>query len=391
MNKTITIYLCLLLVIFGLIIAAEQNTPKPIHWSPTYAINDKNPLGLYVFNAEMPTYFQDQKISTVTVSPYTFLEKHTAEDSETLMSVSDLCAFDQQSVNKICAFVRQGNNAFLSATLFPNELLDSLKLKMDSEVKWKEKPYNWVVNPKLSPKKYNLNEGNGNNYFSKIDTLQTTVLGYQSGDSTRVNFIKIALGKGSFFLHTQPNAFSNFHLLKANHAEYAQQVLSYVPKTNLLWYVKDQNGAVISDSPMRYILKQPALKWAWYFFLIGMILFIVFNVKRKQRIIPIITPLANTTVEFTKTIANLYYQEGDYDTVINKKIVFFLEKIRTDYYLDTTFLNEDFAKKLQIKSGKSPAVINNLLYLINNHRRSPHNSIDSDLIAINKAIEAFWA
>jgi hypothetical protein len=163
--------------------------------------------------------------------------------------------------------------------------------------------------------------------------------------------------------------------------------LSYIPKGTVFWYIKDQNGEVISDSPMRYILSQPALKWAWYIFLTGMFLFIIFNAKRKQRIVPIIKPLTNTTIDFTKTIGNLYYQEGNHDTIIDKKIIYFLEKIRNDYLIDTTQLDDDFIKKLHHKSGKDLVLIKRAVLLITNHRRSPYNSIEEDLIQINNAIE----
>jgi len=137
---------------------------------------------------------------------------------------------------------------------------------MNSEFKFRDSIYNWIANSKVSSKKYKLMEGVSNNFFSKIDTLNTTVLGCQNGDSTRINFIKVQYRNGSFLLHTQPTAFTNFHLLKKDHFEYAEQVLSYLPKTDLFWYTKNQNGALISDSPMRYILSQSALKWAWYLF-----------------------------------------------------------------------------------------------------------------------------
>ena len=188
-------------------------------------------------------------------------------------------------------------------------------------------------------------------------------------------------------LHTQPAAFTNFHLLKENHHEYAQKIISYIPKNDLFWLTKNQNGDIVSQSPMRYILSQPALRWAWWLFLIGTLVFMIFNAKRKQRIVPILPPLPNTTVDFVKTIGNLYFQEGNHDLIIDKKIVYFLEKIRTDYLLDTNKLDEDFIKKLHQKSGKNSLDIQKLVYLIQAHRKNPHESMEEDLIKINKAIE----
>src|SRR5690606_30346951 len=144
----------------------------------------------------------------------------------------------------------------------------------------------WLANKNVSRKKFPPTEGMGPYYFSKIDTLNTTVLGYQANKESqkRINFIKIPYRTGYFYLHTQPAAFTNFHLLKKDHYQYAESVLSYVPKGDVFWYTKGQNSESISGSPLRYILSQPALKWALYLSLIGILIFILFNAKRKQRI-----------------------------------------------------------------------------------------------------------
>ena len=119
----------------------------------------------------------------------------------------------------------------------------------------------------------------------------------------------------------QPASFTNYYLLNNKEFIYAEKVLSYLPKGNLFCLSKSQNGEQISESPMRYIFSQPSLKWAWLVFIFGMLFFMLFNAKRKQRIVPIIAPLQNTTVDFTKTIGNLYYQEGEHQNIINKKII----------------------------------------------------------------------
>ena len=395
MGRTLKIYIALLVLFLIGMVVIDANRPRPIDWTPTYSIKDKIPLGMYVFNEEIGSLLKNQKIEKLNTTPYEFFINHYNYDTivndyktkGTFLCIDENVAIDKQSVEEICTFVARGNHAFISSKEIPNEILDTLKLEQDSEYKYKDSIYNWVANPNLVSTKYKLIEGLGANYFSKIDTLKTTVLGYQSGDSTRVNFIKVKFGDGDFILHTQPAAFTNFHLLKGNHNQYAEKVLSYIPKGDVFWFLKNQNGAVVSDSPMRYILGQPALKWAWYFFLLGMIIFILFNAKRKQRIVPIIKPLANTTVDFTKTIGNLYYQEGDHDNIINKKIIYFLEKIRNEYLIDTSKLDDDFIKKFQLKSGKNLVDIQKVVFLINTHRKSPHNSIEEDLIQINNAIE----
>ena len=166
--------------------------------------------------------------------------------------------------------------------------------------------------------------------------------------------------------------------------------MSYIPDSEIYWQIQNQIGETISDSPLRFIFSQRSLKWAWLIGIFGMIFFIIFNAKRKQRIVPIIEPIRNTTIDFAKTIGNLYYLEGNHDDTINKKINYFLEKIRSDFMLDCSVLNDDFVKKLHQKSGKNLIDIQNVVFLINAYKKSPHDSIEDDLIKINNAIEKIF-
>jgi len=398
MSKSIKIYIAVLILVFAIILIADHNKQKPIDWRPTYSVNDKIPFGLYVFDKEINGILKTQKIERVSaVTPYEFLDSKYIPDTTsgkykikgTFLNISEYGDIDDQSITELCYFVSHGNSAFLSMKTFPKSLLDSLKIEINTSFPNEKISSVWMANKTLNSKKYSINkEEIGNNYFSKIDTLMTTVLGYQGNQKKKqINYIKVPYINGYFYLHTQPVAFTNYNLLKKDHYQYAESVLSYIPKGNIYWYTKGQNNESISDSPLRYIMSQPALKWAWYLFLIGILIFIIFNAKRKQRIVPILKPLPNLTLDFTKTIGNLYYQEGDHDNIIDKKIIYFLEKIRNEYLIDTTILDDEFIKKLHHKSGKEENDIRELVFLINEHRKSYHGSLEEDLIRINNAIE----
>ncbi|MEP6928831.1 MAG: DUF4350 domain-containing protein, partial [Flavobacterium sp.] len=383
MNKSIKIYIAILVVVFAIILIASSDQRKPIDWRPTYSVNDKIPYGLYIFDKEINGILKNQKIERIsTITPYEFLDSKYTGDSiagkykikGTFLNIAESGEIDDQSVTELFYFVSHGNNAFLSMKTFPKSLLDSLKIELNTDFQPADPNLMmWMANKKVSVKKYHFKDIGAENYFAKIDTAATTVLGYQGNEKQKhVNFIKVPYINGYFYLHLQPVAFTNYHLLKANHYQYTENVLSYLPKENIYWYTKGQNSESISDSPLRYILSQPALKWAWYLFLIGMLIFILFNAKRKQRIVPILKPLPNLTVDFTKTIGNLYYQEGDHENIIDKKIIYFLERMRNEYLLDTTKLDADFITKLHHKSGKDENDIRELVFLINEHRKSYH-------------------
>jgi hypothetical protein len=397
MSRTLKIYIAVLVTVLAIILLADGDERKPIDWRPTYSVNDKIPYGLFVFDKEIGGMFKNHKIQRIsTVTPYEYLDSQYDEDTlvenykikGNFINISESNTIDDQSIKEIFYFVSHGNSAFLSMKTFPKYLLDTLKIEVNSNFQSTGKTLVSLANKKYKGKKYNLPQSI-DDYFTKIDTANTTVLGYQSGklNTKNVNYIKVPFRQGYFYLHTDPIAFTNFHLLKDDHYQYAEGVLSYLPKADIFWYTKGQNNETISESPLRYILSQPGLMWAWYFFLFGMLIFIIFNAKRKQRVVPILKPLSNLTVDFTKTIGNLYYQEGDHHNIIDKKIIYFLEKIRTEYLIDTVKLDDTFVQKLHHKTGKDKTDIQELVFLINEHRKSYHGSLEEDLIRINDAIE----
>lgn len=394
MNNTIKIYIVFFILFLAGIIYIDAVKPKPVNWFPSYDLTKKDPFGLYVLDKEASYLFKENKIQKVIKTLYEFFNSENAlvdvefDYKGTIFSVSENYNLDSKSNKELLYFVGDGNTAFISCKDFPEMLMDSLNFRINSRFGLSDTVNVWMANKNLGQEKYNLNIGAGNIYFSEIDTLTTTVLGYQGKDNKKeINFIKVPYKEGYFYLHTQPASFTNYHLLKGNHFEYTEKILSYIPEGNLFWLVKDQNGEIISGSPLRYILSQPALKWAWLLFLSGMLLFIIFNAKRKQRIVPILKPLANTTVDFTKTIGNLYYQEGDHQNIINKKIIYFFEKIRNEYLIDTTVLDENFEKKLQLKTGKNIQDIKELVWLIKRINGPYYLCVEEDLIEINNAIE----
>lgn len=397
MSKNIKIYIAVLVFILILILIGDYNKQKPIDWRPTYSVNDKIPYGLYVFDKEIGGILKNQKIERIPdITPYEFLDSKYNEDSlvetytvkGTFIHIAQQNSIDDQSVKEIMYFVSHGNNAFLSMTDFPKTLLDSLKFEYTSSLLQTKNASVWMANKKVSSKVYKATT-DVSDYFTKIDTAVTTVLGYEGNPKVKknINFIKVPYKNGYFFLHLHPVAFTNYNLLKKDRYQYTENVLSYIPKGDVFWYTKSPNDENISASPLRYILSQPALKWAWYLFLIGMFIFMLFNAKRKQRIVPILQPLSNLTIDFTKTIGNLYYQEGDHKNIIDKKIIYFLERIRTEYLIDTAKLDDEFIKKLHHKTGKDEKDIQELVFLINEYRNSYHANIEQDLIRINDAIE----
>lgn len=435
MAKSLKTVIIVGLTILLLFLIISWIAPKQIDWSPTYNTKDKIPMGLYVFDHEIDSiwgprvsrikdplkdYFYDgyfeygNETDSLTTNSYSI---DTLEEVIPTDSLSDLKPKDQRAewmvysnllyinkdiywtdedVRNVCRFVEEGNSAFISCLDLPSSLQDVLNVSIVSLdfVPILRKTYDTLsltLDDSLEPFIID-NNGITGSYFTDYDTLTSHKLGYVNRPELKTpNFLKINYGKGIFFVHLEPAVFTNFHLLKDQHHLYVENILSYIPpEYEIIWTLHNQTSAVISDSPLRFILSQRSLRWAWYLLLAGIMTFIIFNLRRSQRVIPIIPKPTNTSVDFVKTIGNLYYLEGDIQNMIDKKIVYLLEKIRSDYLLNTDILDDKFVHLLQLKSGKEEKIVTQMIFLVNKHKESYYTRTIDDLKRLNNAIDFFY-
>jgi hypothetical protein len=293
-------------------------------------------------------------------------------------------------------FASNGNTVFISDFYPPEVLSDTLNLDVDYLLNKKDSISRYrFKNNLLTNRKTIIDKSDGDFFFRDVDNPNIEVLGYASENDERPNFIKMMHGDGAFYFHLNPKVFTNYHILKNEHYKHVEGVLSYLPNENLYFdsYSKIYNsyyGDAEKESNYDWFLDQQAFKWAWYLAILFALIFAVFNAKRRQRIIKIIKPLENTSLGFVKTISNLYFETQDYKNLIDKKITYFLEKIRTEYNLDTSVLDEDFIERLSLKSGKKKDVIIKLINYIN-WLDSKNEFFEENLVNLNRHIEAFYS
>ncbi|MEM6686714.1 MAG: DUF4350 domain-containing protein, partial [Bacteroidota bacterium] len=401
-NKKLKIYLGILIAIIVAAAFFEISRPTPIDWSESYNERLTKPYDLKIFHSELDRILDNGKIRNIYRTPYEFFNAQYDWDtyeykiSGTYISISDDFLQDPSSIHEILDFAADGNTVFISSNDMSRYLRDSLNFSIRYDYRTASKAKLTFTNDRLVRNKIEVEKGIKNIYFSSIDTVNTKVLGYQQfeNDSTQTNytnFIEIPIGKGSFLLHTQPVTFTNLKLLEEEHYKYSEGVLAYIPNKDVFF---DSPNKIISsdgsnnDSELRFILAQPALRWAWYLALLFLCIFILFNAKRKQRVVKVIKPLENTTLDFTKTIGNLFYETKDHQNVVHKKITYFLEYLRTEYFMDTEALDDTFCKRLHQKSGKSLEETEKLIKLINTLRNKPFFD-ENDVLQITLAIEKF--
>ena len=393
MDKKTKIYAVLfVLLIFGYIYL-ESTKKQPVNWFPSYVAKHKIPLGTYVLNKELTTMFPSNSIETVEIPPYVYLQDSTR--TGTYFFVDEALNFGDAEFLRLLKFVARGNDVFISThgmnidTLnFETERLVSKNL--DEKVFFKQ------LNKAFKGKEYTYDRPFINQVFTKIDTINTTVLGitgYVNSNEERteegVNFVKHAYGKGSFYLHTFPEVFTNYNILKPAYEQHTANVLSYLNTDKpILWDSYYKTGKSGISSPMHYLLSSKYLKWSYYMALIGVLFFVIFEGKRKQRSIKVLTPLKNQTLAFTRTIANMYYEHQDHKNLAEFKISYLLEFIRTKLHIPTTTIDDTFYKFVALRSGNTFEEVEKLFKFCDEIHLNNQISMD-ELIKLNKMIEKF--
>lgn len=385
-------YILYISLAIGLFVIVKLMSPKHHNWTITYAHDDKNPYGAYAFSELLPGLFPPANILHTYKTLYEI--KDSIKLSDNIVSISTTFSADKEDCKVLLQHVARGGSAFIAAQYFLGHFSDSVGVstydyffKSGNLIDRKDTAVLKFANPQLDTlKEFQYRRDNIHNYFNRFDTTKTTVI--SKNDRGLPVTIRMQWGKGYIILNSTPLIFTNIYLLAQQNHEYVSTTLSYLPSNNVTWTEYYHLGRMEANTPLRFILTNEPLSWAYYILVIAILLFMIFEMKRRQRIIPIIKPLANTTLEFVQTIGNLYYQSAQHKNIAEKKILFFMDQIRSKYWVNTTHLDEACIQTLTRKTGQPEENVRNLINTIISIRSKNKISAE-ELMDLNKKIEKF--
>ncbi len=318
-------------LLFVLYVLVEYYSPKPLIWKETYHHKDKYPYGSYILFDRLEDLFPNYETSHKTVP-------ELAQRSGNLVITASVINFTDTEISKVMDKVYEGNTVLLSASQFNRPFLDSLKLSTDYTYDLGVINDSTVVDFK-GDKSAMYPENFFGTYFEVNDSTiedaegdKWTILASVSGNPV---MIKRKLGKGEIVLSTTPLIFTNYGVL-INHT-LAELALSQLPYETVHFTYFYQLGKVSSKSPFRYVLSQVALRWALYLTLFIILAFMILNSQRRQKVIPVVSPPVNTTVDYVKTLAALFRREKSYAKAKDKLVQHFLRKLHRRYGVPPSF------------------------------------------------------
>lgn len=376
-------------LLLGLVIWVELNRPKPIDWTATYSENDKIPYGTKIVYDLLPQLFENQHIRTNFNSVYQDFEEEIHEQ-ENHIFIQETLDLSDIECNYLLTHVAEGGHVFIAAEQLPQTLSDSLGVMTSyiSLLSTDSLSLNFTDADRRATHNYLFRRGVVDYSLQITDsTRQYKIL--SSGNPQTPTLMQIPYGAGSFLISSTPKVFTNYNMLYRNNAEYIAKAFSYLPVAAVCWE-SHYHGNKENQGLLNVVMQKPALRWAFNLTLIASILFIIFKGKRTQRIIPIIEPLRNTTLEFVGTIANLYFNKREHQRVAHKRILYFEEQVRQRYNFSAeAFGKPDFLSLLSHKANVPLQEIETLFGIINQINATA-TITDTQLVSLSQKIDLFW-
>lgn len=420
-------FLFAMLVLFVLFCLLQVNLPKKFVWSPTFSHVDKQPFGCFVFDSVLTqslpngyhvtkkTFFQlDQEHAKEKISVLMVVDQQNLKQ----LDVKYLCNIARRGGKVMVVASSSFDDGRNADTVVVDELERTFKVRIEDgtyfslrgilsglkahdndmydTIYWNNREtmyaaqsyrmfYNMVGGtlfvdsvPKVKRLAYTLSTA-GYDYrqdslyvgdFTGFDTIVDEKERIERIDTFAIKKIPVAVsvpyGKGEVIFVSSPLLFTNYGMLEGNTFVYIFRLMSYLadlPVYRTEAYVKTDAMLVAEQSPFREFIKRPPLRWALYLALLGVVLFMIFTARRRQRVIPIMSKPANRSLEFIQLIGTLYYQRKDHVDLVRKKFKLFAEELRKTAGVDISDVNTDdreyllLAEKTGMNSDRLKKVI----------------------------------
>ena len=398
-------FLFAMLVLFVLFCLLQVNLPKKFVWSPTFSHVDKQPFGCFVFDSVLTqslpngyhvtkkTFFQlDQEHAKERISVLMVVDQQDLKQ----LDVKYLCNIARRGGKVMVVASSSFDDGRNADTVVVDELERTFKVKIEDglyfslrgilsglkahdndmydtiywnnrETMYAAQPYRMFYNmvggtlfvdsvPKVKRLAYTLSTA-GYDYkydslyvgdFTRFDTIVDKKERIERIDTFAIKKVPTAVsvpyGKGEVIFVSSPLLFTNYGMLEGNTFVYIFRLMSYLadlPVYRTEAYVKTDAMLVAEQSPFREFIKRPPLRWALYLALLGVVLFMIFTARRRQRVIPIMSKPANRSLEFIQLIGTLYYQRKDHVDLVRKKFKLFAEELRKTAGVDISDVNTD--------------------------------------------------
>ena len=384
-----------------LMFVIQTRMPVAFKWEPTFRHNDGEPFGCMVFDSVMTKSLpKGYKITQHSLSSIA-QEMDSTGKVRNVLVVGQEIPLSENDNKAMKSIMKKGGKVMLvMSTSYDNKNMTDSLLGADYNMGTYTKGYftvsgfirNLEGNGYMNDTVY-WHDGTGNypqsvyRFYKGLidsglfvwDSVKVKTVASKAFDEkeTRGFVCTRKYGKGQIILCAAPLLCTNYGVLSNDTRGLVFRMMSLVSDREVVRtevYCKgilDENtneektllGLITSNKP---------LLWAWRLMGITLIVFMIFNARRRQKVIPVIERPRNHSLEFVKLIGTLFYHNHNHVDLVCKKFALFKEDILKKTGIDLGDETIDLEDSIQLlshrtgmKSGDIRSVIVRTLQVVN--------------------------
>ncbi|MDL2323320.1 hypothetical protein LJC52_04955 [Bacteroidales bacterium OttesenSCG-928-A17] len=417
MRKNIVFVLVVILIIFGLY-QLSKDEPLELVWERSYRTTDPQPYGGEALDKLLSASWEDGY--THCYERVSDLINDSLIEDKNLLIICDNFYMRSSEREAFVEYLRAGGNALIVAETFDREWLEVWNIEtrynaralkenftqLEETILKKETPSQTITfhHGKTSSKLKEIplhftpllftdfeKNPDADTTIIPVDA-QKYILVSDKEDNTLM--LRYTVGKGNLILSCSPLLFTNYSLLYDPTRPFFERSVAYLkgkPLVRTEYYkVGSQQKSGKSPSLFRVLKSNPSSRWAYYLAIAGILLFMVFTAKRKQKVIPVIDPPRNRILDFVDSITSLYLSKNNNTDILQKRYVYWAEEIHKKYGID--IINEEhtpsFYNKFATKTGMGASDARQLILTLESLKFQPEIS-DKELMDIITTLNKF--
>ena len=391
--KISKMFIVVIILFMIVLVFVELKMPRKYEWRPNYEHYNTQPFGCLVMDSMMSASTGGR----YSASGKSLAQLKNDSSRENIIIVTASLDFDSLEYNSIDTLLMRGNSVLIAtqeARYLADELLGRYDIHINSDwpysyytdgrftydlkeylknenepkatLKWTGKGFNgaqkeFAVERGISDnfiRSFSYYDSSNDEYYEEDvavaeppgdvedvkneDYNRETLIVLNESDSHDEGYICAVRVtdkryKGRLIVVANSLWFTNYGFTHDGSRQLAMRCISMLgdgPVIRLDTSLQDGKAYEESESPLRFLIKHRALRWALYLILLGIVLSMIFNCRRRQRVIPVLKKPENMAVKLIKHLGMLAYKKRDTGGLIESRYQMFEYEIRKRLLVD---------------------------------------------------------
>ena len=294
-----------------------------LSWEPSYESTSTQPLGSTAYVDWLRRY---KRVSDDELNGRFESTLSQVPSSKTIVVVTHSFELDEGSRKALLQFMNRGGSVVLSARWVDDTLAEELDIRTSStygDISHIDALDTSRILPDVSEF-----SAEGVSPYRAFESYNA----YYHDDTLNINGMWEALvltsegtmragrrtyGKGELVFFANPSMFTNYALLDSTYRFYTALTAEKLPNRELVFDRYYKPNKLKDDGIINVVTKDPAISFSYTTALWASLAYVLLAMRRRQRLIPIITPPRNTSIDFAQTVAQLYdVRKSHYDVAL---------------------------------------------------------------------------